>query len=100
LWSQVPRLRSIGWLGIGVSYRMWTDSGVDLGSAVSAMAATTVMSLATLFVLPVVALFFALVGAPTPRSLSYWLSLPVGLVGWWMFRRRYPTVPAHSTGGA
>jgi len=122
LWSQVPRLRSIGWyalggvavlqlaswwcsaeldrvalpmsrfvaitaslasnaisrvvpgaggaLGVGVSYRMWTDGGADAGSAASAMAATTVMSLATLFALPVVTLVFALVGAPTPPSLA------------------------------
>jgi uncharacterized protein (TIRG00374 family) len=124
LWSQVPRLRSIGWvalgavtvlqcaswwcsaeldrvalpgmsrfvavtsslaangvsrvvpgaggaLGVGVSYRMWVDSNVEVVSAASAMAATTVMSLATLFVLPVVTLVFALIGAPTPRSLVW-----------------------------
>jgi uncharacterized protein (TIRG00374 family) len=122
LWSQVPRLRSIGWfalgfvalsqfaswwcsaeldrvalpgmsrfvavtsslasnaisrvvpgaggaLGVGVSYRMWTDSGEEVASAASAMAATTVMSLATLCALPVVTLVFALIGAPTPHSL-------------------------------
>ena len=124
LWSQVPRLRSIGWvalgfvaalqfaswwcsaeldrvalpgmsrfvaitsslaangvsrvvpaaggaLGVGTSYRMWVDSGVEVGNAASAMAATTVMSLATLFVLPLVTLLFALIGAPTPRSLIW-----------------------------
>ena len=54
---------AVGALGMGMSYRMWTDSGVDVGSATSAMAATTVMSLATLFVLPVGTLLFALVGA-------------------------------------
>ncbi len=58
-----------GALGVGLSYQMWTDSGVDIGPAASAMAATTVMSLATLFALPVVTLVFALIGAPTPHSL-------------------------------
>jgi len=122
LWSQVPRLSSIGWyalvgvavlqfaswwcsaeldrvalpmsrfvaitsslasnaisrvvpgaggaLGVGVSYRMWTEAGADPAPAASAMAATTVMSLATLFALPIVTLVFALVGAPTPPSLA------------------------------
>ena len=58
-----------GALGVGVSYRMWTDSGQEVAPAASAMAATTVMSLATLFALPVVTLVFALIGAPTPHSL-------------------------------
>jgi uncharacterized protein (TIRG00374 family) len=65
-----------GALGVGVSYRMWTDSGEEVGAAASAMAATTVMSLATLFALPIVTLFFAAVGASTPRSLAL-----VALVG-------------------
>jgi len=58
-----------GALGVGVSYRMWTESGEEVAAAASAMAATTVMSLATLFALPVVTLVVALVGAPTPHSL-------------------------------
>ena len=42
-----------------------------------------------------------LAGIPAPQALlatlayrivSYWLSLPAGLVAWWMFRRRFPAV--------
>jgi uncharacterized protein (TIRG00374 family) len=63
-----------GALGVGLSYRMWTESGFEVGTAASAVAATTVISLGTLFVLPVVTLAFALIGAPTPRSLV-WVAL-------------------------
>ena len=32
----------------------------------------------------------ALLATLAYRIVSYWLSLPVGLVAWWAFRRRYP----------
>jgi uncharacterized protein (TIRG00374 family) len=63
-----------GALGVGVSYRMWADAGVEPGSAASAVAATTVISLGTLFILPVVTLVFALIGVSTPASLV-WVAL-------------------------
>lgn len=53
---------------------MWTAAGFEVGTAACALAATTVISLATLFVLPVMTLAFALIGAPTPRSLV-WVAL-------------------------
>ena len=46
-------------------------SGIDAAPAASAIAATTVLSLGTLFALPIVTLSFALVGAPAPSSLVY-----------------------------
>ncbi len=42
----------------------------------------------------------ALLATLAYRVVSYWLSLPAGVVGWWMFRRRYPTVPTRSIGTA
>ena len=34
----------------------------------------------------------ALLATLAYRIVSYWLSLPAGLVAWWMFRRRFPAV--------
>lgn len=65
-------------VGVGVRLRMWAASGVETATAASAIAVTTVMSLATLFVLPFVTLVFALLGAPTPRSLV-WVAVGGGV---------------------
>src|SRR5205807_3843904 len=55
-----------GAIGVGLSYQMWEDVGVEAGDAKSAVGATTVLSLATLFVLPVVTLGFAFTGVSVP----------------------------------
>ena len=60
-----------GALGMRTKKRMWTAAGIEVGTAGSAIAATTFMSLATLFVLPVVTLLLALIGTPVPRSLVW-----------------------------
>jgi uncharacterized membrane protein YbhN (UPF0104 family) len=56
-------------MGAGVSVKMWTIAGVDLGNAAGALAATSLISTATLFLLPFVALCVAAFGAPIPRNL-------------------------------
>ncbi len=57
-------------MGAGVSVRMWTIAGADVGSAAGALAATSLISTATLFLLPFVALCVAAFGAPIPRNLA------------------------------
>ncbi|MFL6207222.1 MAG: YbhN family protein [Acidimicrobiales bacterium] len=57
-------------MGAGVSVKMWTIAGVDLGNAAGALAATSLISTATLFLLPFVALCVAAFGAPVPRNLA------------------------------
>jgi uncharacterized protein (TIRG00374 family) len=57
-------------MGAGVSVKMWTIAGVDLGNAAGALAATSLISTATLFLLPFVALCVAAFGAPIPRNLA------------------------------
>jgi uncharacterized membrane protein YbhN (UPF0104 family) len=57
-------------MGAGVSVRMWTIAGVRLGPAAGALAATSLISTATLLALPVVALAVAAFGAPIPRNLT------------------------------
>ena len=57
-------------MGAGVSVKMWTIAGVDLGNAAGALAATSLISMATLFLLPFVALCVAAFGAPIPRNLA------------------------------
>lgn len=57
-------------VGAGVTYRMWSIAGIDAGRAAGALAATSVISSATLFALPVVSLLIAAVVAPVPRSLA------------------------------
>lgn len=68
-----------GALGVRTRYHMWAASGAGTGAAASAVAATTVISLATLFLLPVLTLGLAVVGAPTPRSLG-WVAVGGGLL--------------------
>ena len=57
-------------MGAGVSVKMWTIAGVDLGNAAGALAATSLISTATLFLLPFIALCVAAFGAPIPRNLA------------------------------
>jgi len=57
-------------MGAGVSVKMWTIAGVDLGNAAGALAATSLISTATLFLLPFVALCVTAFGAPIPRNLA------------------------------
>ena len=57
-------------MGAGVSVRMWTIAGVQLGPAAGALAATSLISTATLLALPLVALSVAVFGAPIPRNLT------------------------------
>jgi uncharacterized protein (TIRG00374 family) len=57
-------------MGAGVSVRMWTITGVEVGPAAGALAATSLISTATLLALPVVALLVAVWGAPIPRNLT------------------------------
>jgi uncharacterized membrane protein YbhN (UPF0104 family) len=57
-------------MGAGVSVRMWTIAGVQVGPAAGALAATSLISTATLLALPVVALGVAAFGAPIPRNLT------------------------------
>ena len=57
-------------MGAGVSMKMWTIAGVDVGNAAGALAATSLISTATLFLLPFLALCVAAFGAPIPRNLA------------------------------
>jgi uncharacterized membrane protein YbhN (UPF0104 family) len=66
-------------VGAGVTFRMWSLAGVDTGRAAGALAATSIISSATLFALPVVALVVAVLGAPIPRNLTI-VALGAGLV--------------------
>jgi uncharacterized protein (TIRG00374 family) len=56
-------------VGGAVLYRMLSVSGVDKGTAGSTLAATSLISTATLAALPVVAVLLAVFGAPIPRGL-------------------------------
>ena len=56
-------------VGGAVLFRMLSVSGVDKGTAGSTLAATSLISTATLCALPVVAVILALFGAPIPRGL-------------------------------
>jgi len=58
-------------LGIRLSYQMWEDAGVDAGVAAAAATATTVVSVATLAAVPVLALGVAVAGAAVPPGLTY-----------------------------
>lgn len=57
-------------IGAALQFRMLAASGVRMGTAGSTMAATSIVSTATLFALPAVALLLAFFGAPIPRGLS------------------------------
>jgi len=57
-------------MGAGLSVKMWTAAGVDLGNAAGALAATSIISTGTLFLLPFVALGVAALGAPIPENLT------------------------------
>ncbi len=56
-------------VGGAVLYRMLSVAGIDKAEAGSTLAATSLVSTATLSALPVVAVFLALFGAPIPRGL-------------------------------
>jgi len=56
-------------IGAALQFRMLAMSGVRMGMAGSTMTATSIVSTATLFALPFVALVLALFGAPIPRGL-------------------------------
>ena len=56
-------------IGAALQFRMLAASGVRMGTAGSTMAATSIVSTATLFALPVVALMMSFVGAPIPQGL-------------------------------
>jgi uncharacterized protein (TIRG00374 family) len=56
-------------IGAALQFRMLAASGVRMGTAGSTMAATSIVSTATLFALPVVALLLSIVGAPIPKGL-------------------------------
>jgi len=56
-------------IGAALQFRMLATSGVRMGTAGSTMAATSIVSTATLFALPFVALVLAFFGAPIPRGL-------------------------------
>jgi uncharacterized protein (TIRG00374 family) len=56
-------------IGAALQFRMLAASGVRMGTAGSTMAATSIVSTATLFALPFVALVLALFGAPIPKGL-------------------------------
>jgi uncharacterized protein (TIRG00374 family) len=56
-------------VGGAVLYRMLSVAGVDKGTAGSTLAATSLISTATLAALPVVAVLLAVFGAPIPRGL-------------------------------
>jgi uncharacterized protein (TIRG00374 family) len=56
-------------IGAALQFRMLAASGVRMGTAGSTMAATSIVSTATLFALPVAALILALFGAPIPKGL-------------------------------
>jgi uncharacterized protein (TIRG00374 family) len=64
-----------GALSVGLNYRMWRVAGIEPDDAGGAVAASTVVSLGTLFALPIVTVVAALVGAPAPKSL---VSVAVG----------------------
>ncbi len=55
--------------GAVLSYRMLSVAGIERGPAGTALAATGLITTATLFALPLVAAALALFGAPVPRSL-------------------------------
>jgi uncharacterized protein (TIRG00374 family) len=57
-------------IGAALQFRMLAASGVRMGTAGSTMAATSIVSTATLFAMPAVALLLAFFGAPIPRGLS------------------------------
>ena len=57
-------------MGAGVSVKMWTIAGVDSATRRARSAATSLISTATLFLLPFVALCVAAFGAPIPRNLA------------------------------
>ena len=57
-------------MGAGVSMRMWSIAGVEVGHAGIALAATSLISTGTLLALPLVSLIVALFGAPVPRNLT------------------------------
>ncbi len=56
-------------IGAALQFRMLAASGVTMGTAGSTMAATSIVSTATLFALPAVALVLAFFGAPIPQGL-------------------------------
>jgi uncharacterized protein (TIRG00374 family) len=56
-------------IGAALQFRMLAASGVRMGTAGSTMAATSIVSTATLFALPFVALVLAFFGAPIPKGL-------------------------------
>jgi hypothetical protein len=56
-------------IGAALQFRMLAASGVAMGTAGSTMAATSIVSTATLFALPFVALVLAFFGAPIPQGL-------------------------------
>lgn len=56
-------------IGAALQFRMLAASGVRMGTAGSTMAAAGIVSTATLFALPFVALILAFFGAPIPRGL-------------------------------
>lgn len=57
-------------MGAGVSIRMWSIAGVEVGNAGIALAAISLISTGTLLALPLVSLVVALFGAPVPRNLT------------------------------
>ena len=57
-------------LGVRLSYEMWSSAGVDAGAAAGAAAATTIVSIATTAVVPIITLGFALLGAAVPAGLA------------------------------
>jgi uncharacterized protein (TIRG00374 family) len=56
-------------VGAALQFRMLAASGVRMGTAGSTMAATSLVSTAMLFALPLIALLLALFGAPIPEGL-------------------------------
>lgn len=56
-------------IGAALQFRMLAASGVRMATAGSTMAATSIVSTATLFALPFVALILAFFGAPIPQGL-------------------------------
>jgi uncharacterized protein (TIRG00374 family) len=56
-------------IGAALQFRMLAASGVRMGMAGSTMAATSIVSTATLFALPALALILAFFGAPIPKGL-------------------------------
>lgn len=66
--------------GGAVYYRMLAVSGVDRKQAGGALAATSILTTASLVAIPAVAVIMALLGAPIPESL-----LPAAIAGFVMF---------------